>query len=345
MSNPRFALWLLRRCGGSGGGEALVGDLMEEIARGHSRCWLWEQMFWLVGFEVVARARKHARLTPCLVALTLGVCQGASDQSRRLCSGSRNHDNLFSGANCRVTWKRLAAPSRSSRSATTCSPTPVSNWAATSNTSACRKTSAVTPTPASVRDDQAAAISFGGVTALVFLRKGQIKIGDDVLVNGASGPVGSAAVQLAKHFGARVTGVCSSSNVDLVKLLGSDDVIDYTERDFTTTGAQYDLIVDTAGTAPFERSKPALKPKGRLLGIVGTLSEMLKMPWVALTSDKRIIAGPVAGTAQDLRFLAGLAESGQFTPVIDRCFPFDQIVDAHRYLDAGHKKGNIVVTV
>lgn len=205
--------------------------------------------------------------------------------------------------------------------------------------------SAVTPTPASVRDDQAAAISFGGVTALVFLRKGQIKIGDDVLVNGASGPVGSAAVQLAKHFGARVTGVCSSSNVDLVKLLGSDDVIDYTKQDFTTTGAQYDLIVDTAGTAPFERSKQALKPKGRLLGIVGTLSEMLKMPWVALTSDRRIIAGPVAGTAQDLRFLAGLAESGQFTPVIDRCFPFDQIVDAHRYLDTGHKKGNIVVTV
>ena len=102
--------------------------------------------------------------------------------------------------------------------------------------------------------------------------------------------------------------------------------------------------MDTAGTAPFERSRRALRPKGRLLGVVGTLSELLKMPWVALASDKRIVAGPVTGTAEDLRFLAGLAESGQFTPVIDRCFPFDQIVDAHRYLDTGHRKGNIVIT-
>lgn len=182
--------------------------------------------------------------------------------------------------------------------------------------------SAVTLTPANVDDDHAAAISFGGVTALVFLRKGRIKAGDDVLVNGASGPVGSAAVQLAKHFGARATGVCSTDNIDLVKSIGAGKVIDYTKQDFAANSAKYDLIMDTAGTAPFERSRRALKPKGRLLGVVGTLSELLKMPWVALASDKRIVAGPVTGTAEDLRFLAGLAESGQFMPVIDRCFPF-----------------------
>ena len=130
-----------------------------------------------------------------------------------------------------------------------------------------------------------------------------------------------------------------------MKSLGSDNVIDYTKQDFTTTGAQYDLIVDTAGTAPFKRSSRALKPKGRLLEIAGTLSAMLKKPWVALTSDKRIVAGPVGGTAADLRLLADLAESGQFIPVIDRCFPFEQIVDAHRYHDKGHKKGNIIITV
>ena len=205
--------------------------------------------------------------------------------------------------------------------------------------------SAVALTPASVSDDQAAAMSFGGVTALVFLRKGQIKAGDDVLVNGASGPVGSAAVQLAMHFGARVTAVCSTNNLDLVKSLGTEDVIDYSRQDFTTTGAKYDLVVDTAGTAPFERSRLALKPKGRLLAITGTLSEMARMPWVALTSDKRIVAGPVGGSAEDLRYLAGLAESGKFTPVIDRRFPFEQIVDAHRCLDERHSRGNIVITV
>jgi NADPH:quinone reductase-like Zn-dependent oxidoreductase len=205
--------------------------------------------------------------------------------------------------------------------------------------------SAVALMPASLRDDQAAAMSFGGVTALAFLRKGQIKAGDQLLVNGASGPVGSAAVQLAIHLGARVTAVCSTSNLDLVKSLSPENVIDYTKQDFTTAGAKYDLVLDTAGTAPFERTMRALKTKGRLLAVTGTLSEMGRMPWVALTSDKRIVAGPVGGTAADLRFLAGLAASGEYTPVIDRCFPFEQIVEAHRYLDGRHTRGNIVIAV
>ena len=205
--------------------------------------------------------------------------------------------------------------------------------------------SAIAHTPEGLRDDQAAALPFGGATALVFLRKGKVKAGDDLLVNGASGLVGSAAVQLANQFGARVTAVCSTNNLDLVKSLSPDSVIDYTKQDFTTTGMKYDLIVDTAGTAPFERSRSALKPHGRLLEIVGTLSEILKMPWVALTSDKRIIAGPVSGTGEDLRFLAGLAASGQCIPLIDRSFRFEQMADAHRYLEAGHKRGNIIITI
>ena len=205
--------------------------------------------------------------------------------------------------------------------------------------------SAVAITPATLNDDQAAAMSFGGVTALVFLRKAKIKPGDEALVNGASGPVGSATVQLAIHFGARVTAVCSTSNIDMVKSLGPKNVIDYTKQDFTTTGAKYDLIVDTAGTAPFARSKNALNPKGRLLAVAGTLSEMIATPWVALTSDKRVIAGPVGGTAEDLRYLAGLAVSGEYTPMIDRRYPFERIVDAQRYLDERRNGGNIVITV
>jgi NADPH:quinone reductase-like Zn-dependent oxidoreductase len=203
---------------------------------------------------------------------------------------------------------------------------------------------AVTLTPANVSDEQAAAMSFGGVTALVFLRKGHIKAGEHVLVSGASGAVGSAAVQIAKHFGARVTGVCSTGNVELVKSIGADDVIDYTKQDFTTNGEMYDVIVDTAFAAPFSCAKGSLKAGGRLLAVAGTLGDMLGAPWVSLTTTKRVIAGPVSGNADDLRLLARLAKSGTFTPVIDRCFPFGQIADAHRHFDTRHKQGSIVIT-
>lgn len=204
---------------------------------------------------------------------------------------------------------------------------------------------AVALKPANLTYDEAAAISFGGTTALNFLRRGRLQSGEKVLVNGASGGVGTAAVQLAKHFGAEVTGVCSTTNVELVRALGANHVIDYTKEDFTRNGKTYDVIVDMAGTAPFSRSKGSLKERGRLLLVLGGLPDLLQIPWVSMTSSKRVIAGPAAERADDLRFLAKLAETGEFKPVIDRRYPFEQIAEAHRYVDAGHKKGNVVITL
>lgn len=204
---------------------------------------------------------------------------------------------------------------------------------------------AVALKPASLSYDEAAALSFGGTTALDFLRRGKIQRGERILINGASGGVGTAAVQLAKHFGADVTGVCSTANVELVKSLGARHVIDYTKEDFTQNGETYDVIVDTVGTAPFSRSKASLKERGRLLMVLAGLPDMLQIPWVSMSSTKKIIAGPATVRAEDLRFLAGLAEAGEFKPIIDRRYPFEQIAEAHRYVDTGRKKGNVIITI
>lgn len=199
--------------------------------------------------------------------------------------------------------------------------------------------------PANLTFEEAAGLSFGGATALQFLRKAKLLPGESILINGAAGGVGSAAVQLAKHFGARVTGVCSSANAEFVKSLGVERVIDYTKEDFTRSGEAYDVIMDTVGTAPFSRCGNSLNPRGRLLLVLATLPDMLPIPWVAMTSQKRIIAGPAGERAEDLRFLAELARSGAFKPAIGRRFPLDQIVEAHRYVETGHKRGNAVITL
>jgi NADPH:quinone reductase-like Zn-dependent oxidoreductase len=200
--------------------------------------------------------------------------------------------------------------------------------------------------PANLTYEEAAAISFGGTTALDFLRKGKLQSGEKVLINGASGAVGTAAVQLAKqHFRADVTGVCSTANMELVRSLGADRVIDYTKEDFTKNGETYDVIVDTACSAQFSRSKGSLKEKGRFLMVLGGLPDMLQIPWVSMTSSKTIIAGPASERVEDLRFLAELAETGKFKPFIDRRYLFEQTAEAHRYVDTGHKRGNVVLTL
>ena len=204
---------------------------------------------------------------------------------------------------------------------------------------------AVVLTPAYLTDEQAAAMSFGGTTALDFLRRGNLQFGERVLINGASGSVGTAAVQLARHFGAEVTGVCSAANAALVKSLGATHVIDYRREDFTANGKTYDVIVDAIGTAPFSRSKNSLNEGGRLLLVAAGLPDMLPIPWVQMTSNKKIIAGPAAERAEDLLYLSTLAETGAFKPVIDRRYPLEQIVEAHRYVDSGRKIGNVIVTL
>ncbi len=197
--------------------------------------------------------------------------------------------------------------------------------------------------PGNLSYAEAAALSFGGTTALDFFRRGQIKKGDRVLINGASGGVGTACVAVARHFGAEVTGVCSTANVELVQSLGASRVIDYTKADFTKDGEQYDIIVDTAGTAPFSRSDAALKAGGRLLLVLGPLTALLGALWVALTRKKRVIAGPASVRLEDLHALAALAEAGEYKPVIGRIYALEQIVDAHRYVDTGHKRGNVII--
>ncbi len=204
--------------------------------------------------------------------------------------------------------------------------------------------------PANMTYEEAAAIPFGGMTALRFLRKGNIQSGKKVLIYGASGAVGTYAVQLAKYFGAEVTGVCSTTNLDMVKSLGADKVVDYTKEDFTKSGETYDIIFDTVGKTTFSRCKNSLKEKGYYLQTVMMLSD-LKGLWYSMTTGKKVVGGiaskgiPLPKQPEDLIFLKELIEAGKIKPVIDRRYPLEQIPEAHRYVDKGHKKGNVVITV
>lgn len=204
--------------------------------------------------------------------------------------------------------------------------------------------SSVAAVPHGLTFEVAASLVFGGMTSLFYLRdKARIQSGERVLVNGASGAVGSAAVQLAKHFGAAVTGVCSANNADLVRALGAGRVIDYTRDDFTRTGETYDVILDAVGNCTFARCERALAPGGRLLLVVAGLGQILGATLRPLRGGRRVLTGVNATRAEDLLFLAALAESGQFTPVIDRTYSLAQIADAHAYVDSGHKRGNVVI--
>lgn len=202
---------------------------------------------------------------------------------------------------------------------------------------------AVACKPPGLSYGEAAALSFGGTTALDFLRRAKLQRGESLLINGASGAVGAAAVQLARHFGAHVTAVCGTANMAWVRALGASQVIDYTQEDFTQNGQTYHVIMDTVGTAPFSRCQASLRDGGRLLLVLAGLADMLHAPWASLTSGKRVIAGPVSVRAEDLPLLAELAATGAFKAVIDRRYRFEQMVEAHRYVDSGRKKGNVVV--
>lgn len=200
--------------------------------------------------------------------------------------------------------------------------------------------------PAGLSFEEAAALSFGGTTALGFLvSKGGIQRGDKVLIVGASGSVGTAAVQIAKHFGAIVTGVCSTPNVELVRSLGADKVVDYTKQDFTAAGETYDIILDTTGTTPLARVDKALKGGGRLLLVLGTFAQALGFERPPKGSGKKVIAGVAATRPRDIQMLAELAEAGSFKPVIDRSYPLEHAAEAHAYVDKGRKRGNVILTI
>jgi NADPH:quinone reductase-like Zn-dependent oxidoreductase len=200
--------------------------------------------------------------------------------------------------------------------------------------------------PANMTCEEAATVTLAGHTALYFIRdQGKIQAGQKVLIVGASGAVGAFAVQLAKYYGAEVTGVCSTVNLEMVKSLGADQVIDYTKEDFTKNGKTYDVIFDAVHKSSFLRCKSSLKENGIYLVTMPSLTYLLQMLWASVAGDKKIKNGSRLATVEDLLFFNELIEAGKLKAVIDRCYPLEQTAEAFRYVEKGHKKGNVVITV
>jgi len=208
------------------------------------------------------------------------------------------------------------------------------------------ETGAVVLRPDSLSWEEAVAIPFGANTALYFLRDlGKIRAGQELLIIGASGAIGSAGVQLAKHFGATVAGVCSGANVELVKSLGADTVIDYTRDDFTKNGKTYDLIFDVVGATTFGRCQNSLKPNGIFLQNIMELTDVVRVLWTSIASRKKIKGGVAINNLKRMSFIAELVAAGKLRPVIDRSYPLERIAEAFKHVEQGHKKGNVVITV
>ena len=212
---------------------------------------------------------------------------------------------------------------------------------------AVRETAAIALKPAALGFKEAAVTPFGALSALDFVRDfAKLKRGEKILIHGASGAVGVFAVQLAKLMGATVTAVCSSANVGLVKALGADTVIDYTTIDFTQAPEVYDVILDTVGGTSFSRSKRVLAPNGRHVFVVQDWPQLLQALWTSMRPGKRVICGFSGGdSTADIAQIAGLIEQGIIRPVADRTFQLGAIVDAHRYVETGRKRGGVVVSV
>jgi NADPH:quinone reductase-like Zn-dependent oxidoreductase len=208
-----------------------------------------------------------------------------------------------------------------------------------------RQDGALALKPRNMSFEDAVTLVFGGLTAHGFLEQADLGPGVSVLVNGASGAVGTAAVQLGEHAGAHVTAVCSGANRELVTSLGADRVIDYTTDDFTAGTDTYDVIVDCVGNAPFERVAHLLNPGGALLLVIADLAGVLRAPWRSRRTGKRVTAHVGKATAEDLAFLVGLAEAGHYRAVRDRTYELADIAEAHRFVDTGRKRGNVVVRI
>jgi NADPH:quinone reductase-like Zn-dependent oxidoreductase len=209
------------------------------------------------------------------------------------------------------------------------------------------ETSSIALKPVNLSDEEAVSVVDGATTAYFFLKElGGIRKGQRVLIIGASGSIGAYAVQLARHFEADVTGVCSAANADLVKSLGADKVIYYAKEDFTKNGETYDIIFDTVGKTTFSRCKGSLVGRGLHLATTGNMiTNYLLTAWTSMVGSKKFIFKMSVEKTAALLFLTELIEAGKLRPVIDRRYPMEQIVEAHRYVETGHKKGNVVITV
>ncbi len=199
--------------------------------------------------------------------------------------------------------------------------------------------------PANMTYEEAAVVPYGALMALDLLRKVNIQSGQKVLINGASGGIGSAVLQLAKHYGAEVTGVCSTSRLEFVKSLGADKVIDYTNEDFTQNGEMYDLILDVLGKSSFSNCRGSLKPNGSYVMTSFKMRDVVDMLRTSVRGTKKAICAILVAKPEDLVRTKELIEAGQLKAVIDKSFPLEQTAEAHRYVETGHKKGNVVITV
>ncbi|MFA9404888.1 MAG: NAD(P)-dependent alcohol dehydrogenase, partial [Anaerolineales bacterium] len=192
---------------------------------------------------------------------------------------------------------------------------------------------------------EAAPVPVGGLEALHFLRQGNLQSGQKVLINGAGGTIGTYAVQLAKHYGAEVTAVDSTGKLDMLRTIGADQVIDYTQEDFTKSGETYDFILDVVGKSPFSGSIRSLKQNGRYHIANHGLSQKVRGKWASRRSSKKVSFGAESPKTEDLLFIRELIEAGKIKSVIDRCYPLEQTAEAHRYVEKGDKKGHVVITV
>ena len=199
--------------------------------------------------------------------------------------------------------------------------------------------------PANMTYEEAAVIPYGGIMALNLLKQANLQPGQSVLINGASGGIGSAAVQLARHLGANVTGVCATPRLDFVRSLGANEVIDYAREDFTRSSETYDVVFDILGKSSFSRAKGVLKPNGRYVLVSFKMKQLLQLLWTSLTGGKRVVCALMPEKAEDLILIKELAEAGKIRAIIDKRFPLEQVAEAHRYVEAGHKRGNVVITV
>jgi NADPH:quinone reductase-like Zn-dependent oxidoreductase len=200
--------------------------------------------------------------------------------------------------------------------------------------------------PVDMRWEEAAAICLAGNTALFFIRDlAKIQSGQKILIHGASGAIGTYAVQLAKYYGAEVTGVCSATNAKLVKSLGADKVIDYTKEDFTKSDERYDFVFDVVGKTTFSQCKKLLKQNGIYLENMLEISDILRIMWTSITGGKKIKGGVSIERAENLNFFIELIESEKLKPVIDRSFPLEKTTEAFQYVEQGHKKGNVIITI
>lgn len=199
--------------------------------------------------------------------------------------------------------------------------------------------------PKNMSYQEAATVPFGGRDALHFLRLGNLQRGQKILINGAGGSIGTYAIQLAKHFGLEVTAVDSTAKLEMLRDVGADHVVDYTQEDFTQNGQVYDVIFDVVGTLSFSRTKGSIRPDGTYLLANPIRGQIISGPWTRMTSSHKVMMETASGTVADLVYLRELVEAGELKTVIDRTYPLEELVEAHRYLETGAKQGNVVITV